>query len=335
MELTPAQKVRLGAFLLSGFVLIGGTLLTLMGLSLLEQRDSFTTRFSESVSGLEVSAPVKYRGLRIGRVDDMRIAPDDPGSIEIEFSVDPGTVLYEGTRAALDASGITGLKTINLVGGGDPSKGAIASGSELPSDPGFMDRIVDQAENVALRVSQVADQIQRWTRDENREQVEDMIRSFNAFAGAADRFMRENTQPMSRALNGVADASEGIATLTQSGTRSLNEIADDIEAITSAVRRPLEKVNSADLARTISATRKAMESLSQRLDAGETGSAIANLSTTLTRLTALIDDLDLAVRAGREDFTASLSYIRQAAEDLREFSRIIAQDPSTLVRGRE
>ncbi|MEO1172843.1 MAG: MlaD family protein [Myxococcota bacterium] len=335
MELTPAQKVRLGAFLLTGAVLIGGTLVTLMGLSLFERRDSFTTRFSESVSGLEVSAPVKYRGLRVGRVDDMRIAEDDPGAIEIEFSVVPGTVLYEGTRAALDASGITGLKTINLVGGGDPSKGVIAPGSELPSDPGFMDRIVDQAENVALRVSQVADQIQRWTRDENREQVEEMIRSFNAFAGAADAFMRENTRPMSRALNGVADASEGIATLTQSGAKSLDKIASDIEAITSAVRRPLERVNPTDLARTLTATRNAMESLNERLAAGETGSAIANLSTTLSRLTTLIDDLDLAVRAGREDFTASLSYIRQAAEDLREFSRIIAQDPSTLVRGRE
>ena len=41
------------------------------------------------------------------------------------------------------------------------------------------------------------------------------------------------------------------------------------------------------------------------------------------------------VRASREDFTVSLNYMRQAAEDLREFSRIIAQDPSVLLRGQE
>ena len=45
--------------------------------------------------------------------------------------------------------------------------------------------------------------------------------------------------------------------------------------------------------------------------------------------------IDLAVRASREDFTMSLKHVRQATEDLREFSRIIAQDPSVLLRGKE
>ncbi|MEM6733264.1 MAG: MlaD family protein [Myxococcota bacterium] len=335
MELTPAQKVRLGAFLLVGITLLAGTLVTLAGLSVFESRDRYTTRFEESVSGLEVSAPVKYRGLRVGRVEDMRIAPDNPGAIEVEFSLVAGTTLYAGTLAALDSSGLTGLKTINLVGGGDSSKPELPPGSELPSDPGFMDRIVDQAENVALKVSQVADQIALWTRDENREAVEELVGTLNSFVSTADRFLRDNNEPMGRALNGLADASEGVSDLTRSGADSLASVQEDIEAITAAVRRPLEKVNPDDLARTLSATRRAMESLNARLAKGETGEALSKLSDTLGRMSQLIDDLDLAVRAGREDFTASLSYIRQAAEDLREFSRIIAQDPSTLVRGRE
>ena len=175
MDLTRAQKVRLGAFLLSGLVLVVGTLVVLMGLSILEQRARYRTRFTQSVSGLEVSAPVKYRGLRVGRVESMYIAPDDPAAIEIEFSLNEGTPLYEGTLAALDASGLTGLKSINLVGGGDPSKPKIAPNSLLPSDPGFMDRIVDQAENVALKVSQVADQIARWTRDETAKRSRNLF----------------------------------------------------------------------------------------------------------------------------------------------------------------
>ncbi len=335
MELSRAQKARLGAFLLTGGFLVVGTLVTLMGLSIFERRDTYRTRFTGSVSGLEVSAPVKYRGLRVGRVEDMRIAPDDPGAIEVEFSLNEGTVLYEGTLAALDASGLTGLKSINLVGGGDASKPRISPGSLLPSDPGFMDRIVDQAENVALKVSQVADQIALWTRDENRERVEELVENMSSFARSADGFLRVNQEPMSRALNGVGDATEGIAELTKSGADSLKQVQEDITAITAAVRRPLERIDPNDLARTLSATRRAMESLNARLAESETGEALSKLSTTLDRMTVLIDDLDLAVRASREDFTASLSYLRQAAEDLREFSRIIAQDPSTLVRGRE
>lgn len=315
--------------------MIVGTLVTLLGISLFERRDPFRTRFTQSVSGLEVSAPVKYRGLRIGRVESMRIAKDDPAAIEIEFSVEDGTVLYEGTRAALDASGLTGLKSINLTGGGDPSKPPIAPGSELPSDPAFLDKLADQAENVALRVSEVANQVARWTRDENREKFEALVVSSEQFVRTADRFLAQNTEPMSRALNGLAKATEGIGMLTSTGAKSIEKVQRDIEGVSSSVRRSFEEVDPKDLARTVRAFRRAMESLNQRLAQEEAGEAIAQLTKTLTQLASLSDDLDLAVRAGREDFTASLSYLRQAAEDLREFSRIIAQDPSTLVRGRE
>jgi hypothetical protein len=41
------------------------------------------------------------------------------------------------------------------------------------------------------------------------------------------------------------------------------------------------------------------------------------------------------VRASRDDVGCSLEHVRQATEDLREFSRIIAQDPSAILRGKE
>ena len=46
-------------------------------------------------------------------------------------------------------------------------------------------------------------------------------------------------------------------------------------------------------------------------------------------------ELDLTVRASREDLVLSLKHVRQATQDLREFSRIIAQDPSVLLRGKD
>lgn len=335
MELSVAQKIRLGAFLLVGGIAVVGTLVVLMGLSLFENRDSFRAHFEQNVSGLEVSAPVKYRGLRIGRVDAMRIAPDNPAAIEVEFSVEEGITLYQGTRAALDASGLTGLKSINLVGGGDPEKGRIEPGTELATDPAFLDQLVDQAENVAARMSEAATYLTRWTRDENRERFEKLIISSESFMGSADRFLTANAHPMAKALEGIASATEGITTLTTTGADTLHKVQTDIEAVSTAVRRSFEQLDPQDLAQSLRAFRRTMETLNARLDEVETGRAITRLTEALDGITRLADELDLAVRSGREDFRASLSYMRQAAEDLREFSRIIAQDPSTLVRGRE
>ncbi|MBC7792629.1 MAG: MCE family protein, partial [Clostridia bacterium] len=102
MKLTPAQKVRLSAFLLLGAALVIGALLWVGGSVVLQKRSHYTVRFDDDVSGLEVSAQVKYRGLRVGRVERVRLAPDDPRVIEVTLSLNPDVPLFEGVKAQLD-----------------------------------------------------------------------------------------------------------------------------------------------------------------------------------------------------------------------------------------
>jgi len=101
------------------------------------------------------------------------------------------------------------------------------------------------------------------------------------------------------------------------------------------VRRILAAVDGKAVGETVVAARAAMVGLEKRLSSAELGTTIDRLGEAMARLAKLIDELDLAVRASREDFVMSLKHVRQATEDLREFSRIIAQDPSVLVRGQE
>ena len=88
MNLTKAQKVRLGVFIASGTTLFLGSLLTLAGLKAWEKRDYYSVRFKDSVSGLEKSAQVRYQGLRVGRVESMRIADDERFAAEIDHAAD-------------------------------------------------------------------------------------------------------------------------------------------------------------------------------------------------------------------------------------------------------
>ena len=94
-------------------------------------------------------------------------------------------------------------------------------------------------------------------------------------------------------------------------------------------------IDPQEVAQAIQSARRAMDSIDSRLSDKQLGKTIDELHTALTGLSAILQNTDLVVRAGREDFVATLKYIRQAAEDLREFSRIIAQNPSALLSGRE
>jgi phospholipid/cholesterol/gamma-HCH transport system substrate-binding protein len=341
VNLSRAQKARLGVFVVSGLVIFGGAIVSLAGLKVWERRDRYTVRFTEDVGGLEPSSSVKYHGLRVGRVDELRVAPDDPGTIEVTLALDPKTVLYEGTQATLDTSGLTGLKTINLTGG-DPRAARLLPGALLPPGQSMVGRITGQAEAIGVKIEMVANQLATWTRDDNRARVEKLIDATTSLSSEVERFLATNRQPLKEALDGVAKASAQVATLTGEGESSIRAVRQDFlatleEARTTIkdVRRPLSKLDPDDVAEVVTSIRRAADTLDQRLSTKELGKAIDGLQVAMTNLARLLEDTDVTVRAGREDFTAALSYIRQAAEDLREFSRIVAQDPSLLIRGKE
>lgn len=341
MKLTRAQKVRLGTFVVTGLSVFVVALVVLAGLRTWESRDEYVVHFTGNVSGLEPSAPVRYQGLRVGRVDRMRIAPKDPGAIEVIISLPAGTPLYEGTRAVMDQSGLTGLKNINLVPG-DLRASLIEPGSELPSDDSLIDRITGRAEEIALKVDMAATNLVRWTGDENRERVESLIDSTTKLAGEIDLFLATNRIPIKHALEGFASASKHIGAVAGEGERSIRKVREDVNATLAearttlkAFREPIAGVDPKDVEATLLATRSAVENLDRRLSDAQLGQTIDQLGVALKDITRLLQATDLTVRAGREDFAATLKYLRQAAEDLREFSRIIAQNPSALISGRE
>ncbi|MFC7608691.1 MlaD family protein [Teichococcus aestuarii] len=67
MASSSSLYVRVGALILVGLALGLGFLLFLTGGGFGRQSIVFETYLQESVTGLEVGAPVRYRGVQIGR----------------------------------------------------------------------------------------------------------------------------------------------------------------------------------------------------------------------------------------------------------------------------
>src|SRR5215470_6038267 len=69
---------------------------------------------AHSVSGLKVDAPVRYRGVDIGRVDSISFDPQQTGEIRVRIEVDPASPITKSTFAKLSYQGITGVAFIQL-----------------------------------------------------------------------------------------------------------------------------------------------------------------------------------------------------------------------------
>lgn len=106
-------KFSVGLFLMGGIVVALVALIYLGVTRYFEKGHFYVTYFNESVQGLERDASVKYRGVTIGRVEDIRVAPDSK-LIEVVLNVESGMKLESNIVAQLKNVGITGSMFVEL-----------------------------------------------------------------------------------------------------------------------------------------------------------------------------------------------------------------------------
>ncbi len=78
---------------------------------------SYYAYFGESVSGVSENSVVKYKGINVGRVKNMRFDPDNPERVRLVLDIAEGTPIKQDTFAGLAPQGLTGLAFVELGGG--------------------------------------------------------------------------------------------------------------------------------------------------------------------------------------------------------------------------
>jgi phospholipid/cholesterol/gamma-HCH transport system substrate-binding protein len=110
---TARTKFSVGLFVVAGLALGVVTIISLGMTKILDRGTTYVTFFDESVQGLNVDSPVKYRGVPIGRVSSIQVAPDSR-LIEVVMDIDRDVTIKPDSEARLSAVGITGSMFVNL-----------------------------------------------------------------------------------------------------------------------------------------------------------------------------------------------------------------------------
>lgn len=115
------EKVNLavvGAFvLILSAALIGGVLWLSSGVPYRTTHDTYHVYMKESVSGLNLNAPVRYRGVEVGRVRKIELAPGNVEQVQLTLAIASDTPVKTDTIAVLQTQGLTGIAFVDLTGG--------------------------------------------------------------------------------------------------------------------------------------------------------------------------------------------------------------------------
>ncbi len=176
-----------GVFVLVlGAVLVAGVLWLASGGAFQKQYDLYLAIEEESVAGLNLNSPVKYNGVDVGKVQDIRLDPANPEHVRLIFAIERGTPIKEDTVAMLKAQGLTGIAYVELSGGTRNAPALRASaGSEYPvirTRPSLSARLENVLTTVLTRLDSISTNINSMLSDDNRTAFNSALADFSAVA---------------------------------------------------------------------------------------------------------------------------------------------------------
>lgn len=134
----------------------------------------YRMRFAESVSGLNKESAVKFRGVNIGTVENIRIDSKDSKLVQVDIRVLKSTPIKTDTTATLKLYGITGEIYIELSGGTHDAPDLKATKNELPeiqTKPSSLDAILNGVPRLLEKANHVADQLSKIFSNENVQSI--------------------------------------------------------------------------------------------------------------------------------------------------------------------
>jgi phospholipid/cholesterol/gamma-HCH transport system substrate-binding protein len=256
--------------------------------------------FDGSVSGLERGAAVRYLGVGVGRVQQMHIDPRDAGRVQVIVDIDSSTPISDKTLAELQLQGVTGLLYIDLQ----------QIRPNLPPPP-----VVPGIDYPVIRSA-------RSRFDVFLARLPDVLASAGEVVDRAARALSDqNIVAITHALGNIDKASEGLPQTL----REVNTLVSELRGATT------------DLAASAKGARKIVDEAGPEVVASlQRVHVVAdNLANATDQIEKLIgdnrQDLRSFTRDGLPELERLLREGRAAAQELRELSSSLRENPSQLL----
>ena len=141
--------------------------------------DRYYAFMEESVAGLNVNAPVKYRGVEVGSVKEIVLNPDNPEQVRLTLDIVRGTPIKEDTVAVLNVQVLTGLAIVDLTGGSREADPLMAKPGEpypvIKTGPSLLVRFDRAATRLLTNLNQVTEDINALLDEKTRATIEQLL----------------------------------------------------------------------------------------------------------------------------------------------------------------
>jgi len=262
-----------------------------------------------SVSGLNSQAAVRFRGVTVGRVEDIQFDPANPRNIIIDISVDESLQLTRGSFAQLAQQGVTGLAYIEL---DDDGKNAVALGDgHIPLRESDLSELMRSGKNIIAKTEKLEDS------------AGELLLTLNQLLN------QENTQKISRLLDNMERSSSALEPLLRSSQHA-SEKAGQL----------MDEIKPHELSATLDAVRKAATSVNDTADtARPTFIQVQKSLAEFERVARHLEEISASTVGNINDETlprihALTEQLTRDAQSLNKLMNTLEQNPQSAIFGK-
>ena len=295
-----ANYAAVGAFVL--LVVLFGALFVYWYSDTREHREynRYEIYFNGSVSGLDKGAAVRYLGVGVGRVYDMRVDPRDSSRVEVIVDIDASTPISAHTVAELQLQGVTGLLYIDLSEDRTNKRMAPAVASlkypVIRSAPSRFDVFLSSLPELVGTANAVVQRAERLLSDQNLGAVATALAHIDAATSKLPQTMHDVNSLVSELRSATAELG--------ASARSAHGVIDSVGPDVQSSARRMQAI-AANLTR-------ATEQLNQVITENR-------------------QDLRSFARDGLPEIERFAREGRAAAEDIRALSNSLRENPAQLL----
>jgi phospholipid/cholesterol/gamma-HCH transport system substrate-binding protein len=268
--------------------------------------------FLPFAGGLESGAQVRYSGgPKVGRVERLRIDPQNPARIEITFTVQSELPVKIDSKVKIMSMSPLGDNHLEVLPG-TPKAPPAPDGSSLASEP-YVDfnALTQQINDIAPHAQELLQ-----TLNDRASELKVTVDRVN------DLLNLQNRANLSATLANTRGMIEEDRPLIRSSLQHVNSVSEKLEPLLADFRKTSEEAN------------KAIDHIDSLVgeNRADVRQAVAELRRTLTNMTDLTAHLNQTLDVNSENIDELLDNFRHVSENLKEFTNTIKSRPYTLIR---
>ncbi len=317
-------KLAVGLFMFVGITIAVLAFIWLGMSNYLEKGKLYSIYFEESVQGLEKDSPVKYRGVAIGRVVKISVAPDSK-LIEAIVNIDREQHLEKNIVAQLTNAGITGIMFIEL-DLKDPEEEDKSPELSFKSDYEVIPSKPSNITEILEGISDIFDRVRSIDMKEISNKIKTTLDKVNQTIDDADiKGLSNNLETSLENIKRITEREKWDAILS-----SIEESSATLKSVMSKADKGMEKFDN-----TVGTLERLASGKEKQL-----GDAIDNFKGAIDKVNRLLDNGNSIV-AGADDSIHLLARnlikitenLEEATDNINIISGIIADHPSQLLFG--